>query len=95
VNDKNNLIMNCKIIKKTNPLGGVKYIALVKKKFLFFIPLWYSIDYSSYSQNVSLDCISYTKYKHFDEAKEAVQKYYLWNKGTTRVELIGCDGSPI
>lgn len=86
-------VMNCKIIKKTTPLGGVKFIAKIKTKFLFFT-IWRSIHYNKYDEDVTLRDWD-REYETLEGVKNAIQKYYEWKDGSYKIELIGCDGKQI
>ncbi len=78
---------NFKIIKQTNPLGGITFIAKVKLKFLFFIPMWFSIMYTRHNKEV--DTRGYdVRYNTIEEAQEAIDKYRESIKKKTKTETI-------
>lgn len=62
--------MDYKIIKQTNPLGGVKYFPKVKIRFLWVIPVWRYVYYSSYSEEVELRDYE-QEYPTLETAKQA------------------------
>lgn len=82
--------MDYKIVKKTNPLGAKTYIPLVKKKMLFFIPIWHSVHYSKSTQTIQTQWweLHFHEYESLELAKEALQKYIEWKDGNHSIELI-------
>lgn len=82
--------MVTKIIKRTNPIGKVTFVALVKVKILLVFSVWRSIRYLSSLKEVSIhehDAYSY-EYNSLDDAKESIQKYIEWNNGKSKAEEV-------
>jgi hypothetical protein len=79
--------MDYKIIKQTNPLGGVKYFPKVKIRFLWVIPVWRYVYYSSYSEEVELRDYE-QDYPTLETAKQAVEKYWKWKALDFKFETI-------
>lgn len=80
--------MKFKIVKRTNPLGDVKYIAYVKKYFLFF-PYWASIHYNNYGGGNQVQLAGYDQeYNSLEGAEQAIQKYKDWKKTDFKIEIV-------
>lgn len=87
--------MNCKIVKKTNPLGSVCYVAYIKCKWLFVFNDWKSVCYY-HGRKQEIDLRDWDhEYNTIEEAKEAIQKYCQWKKGIEKIEIIGCNGEKL
>jgi hypothetical protein len=69
--------MKSKILKVISPLGKRQYVALVERKFLFFIPIWVSVRLYDNINEIGYVWHRTFKYKmdSIETAKESIKAY--------------------
>ena len=69
--------MKSKILKVISPLGKRQYVALVERKFLFFIPVWVSVRLYGNINEIAYAWHRTFKFKmdSIKTAKESIKAY--------------------